>query len=280
MENTKEKKVRKQRKLKPKPEVTTVETKPEVKPEVTLIDKAINIKGKQYVLVSDRILYFNENYTNGCINTEMITNPENPNIIIKATVMPDIKNPLRTFTGYSQATIGDGYINKTSALENAETSAVGRALGLMGIGVIESIASADEMNKALNSNGTKTQQAKPEAKPDEEVNPDKVREYADLLQKATTMQELVGLVKQIPTIYQNEKFIKFVKEQRDRINKKDDAINNAVVTRFDDFSNRVKSCKSDIDLFEMETELEAGGYTDEEIKAGKELIAKKSKTLP
>ena len=39
-------------------------------------------------------------------------------------------------------------VNKTAALENASTSAVGRALGYMGIGVIESIASADEMAKA------------------------------------------------------------------------------------------------------------------------------------
>ena len=39
-------------------------------------------------------------------------------------------------------------MNKTAALENCETSAVGRALGFMGIGVIESIASADEVNKA------------------------------------------------------------------------------------------------------------------------------------
>ena len=34
-------------------------------------------------------------------------------------------------------------------LENAETSAVGRALGFLGIGSVESIASADEVNKAI-----------------------------------------------------------------------------------------------------------------------------------
>jgi len=111
-----------------------------------LNEKAISIKGKQYVLVSDRVIYFNENYPEGSIQTELISAPESDKIIIKAEVSPDGK---RTFTGYSQAIVGDGYINKTSALENAETSAVGRALGFMGIGVIESIASADEMNKAI-----------------------------------------------------------------------------------------------------------------------------------
>ena len=35
----------------------------------SLKDKAIDIKGKKYVLVSDRVLYFNENYPNGCIQT-------------------------------------------------------------------------------------------------------------------------------------------------------------------------------------------------------------------
>lgn len=114
---------------------------------MTLKDKAISIKGKDYVLVSDRVIFFNENYPEGSITTELITQPESDRIVVKATVSPDGK---RFFTGYSQATIGDGYINKTSALENAETSSVGRALGFMGIGVIESIASADEMNKAMN----------------------------------------------------------------------------------------------------------------------------------
>ena len=119
-----------------------------------LKDKAIDIKGRKYVLVSDRVLHFNEIYKEGCITTQLVSPPESEHIIIKAVIYPEGLNG-RYFTGYSQATIGDGYINKTSALENAETSAVGRALGMMGIGVLESIASADEMAKATGSQGQK-----------------------------------------------------------------------------------------------------------------------------
>jgi len=113
--------------------------------EKSLKNKAIKIKGKDYVLVSDRVTYFNETYPEGSITTELVSEPSSDYIIVKATVSPDGK---RNFTGFSQAVIGDGMVNKTAALENAETSAVGRALGFMGIGVIESIASADEMTKA------------------------------------------------------------------------------------------------------------------------------------
>ena len=114
----------------------------------SLTNKAIDIKGKKYVLVSDRVQYFNENYPNGSIITNLVSEPTSEMIIIQAIVRPDIKESMRQFTAYSQAVIGDGMVNKTAALENAETSAVGRALGFMGIGVIESIASADEMHKA------------------------------------------------------------------------------------------------------------------------------------
>jgi len=113
-----------------------------------LRDKAIDIKGSQYVLVSDRIIYFNENYPNGSIVTDLISDPLSDVVIVKATVFPDMANPARTFTGYSQAVKGAGFINKTAALENAETSAVGRALAMLGIGVIDSVASVDEINKA------------------------------------------------------------------------------------------------------------------------------------
>jgi len=119
-----------------------------------LKDKAIDIKGKKYVLVSDRVLYFNEHYPNWSIQTtrESVGDME----VVKAFVVPDMEQPNRMFTWYSQAKRGDGFINKTSALENAETSAVGRALAFMWIGVIDSIASADEVNKAeAASKGTK-----------------------------------------------------------------------------------------------------------------------------
>ena len=106
----------------------------------------VDIKGSQYVLVKDRINYFNETFTNGAISTE--ASRDGNQWCVKATVTPDVSTPTRIFTGYSQAVEGQGMVNKTAALENAETSAVGRALAMMGIGVIDSIASADEMHKA------------------------------------------------------------------------------------------------------------------------------------
>lgn len=116
-----------------------------------LQDLAINIKGKKYVLVSDRVVYFNNEYPNGSIETtyKLVDNM----FIASATVTPDIDKPTRKFTGHSQAIIGDGMVNKTAALENAETSSCGRALAMMGIGVIDSIASVDEINKATGSTG-------------------------------------------------------------------------------------------------------------------------------
>lgn len=124
----------------------------------SLEDKAIDIKGKKYVLVSDRIIYFNETYPDGSITTELVSDPESDSVIVKATIYPvdkhiDSAGNDRRFTGYSQAIKGDGFINKTAALENAETSAVGRALAMMGIGVIDSVASVDEINKAQGSTG-------------------------------------------------------------------------------------------------------------------------------
>jgi hypothetical protein len=122
-----------------------------------LIKKAIDIKGKKYVLVSDRINYFSENYPNGSIQTKLVSDPGAEMVVIKARVTPNHELPMRYFTGYSQAKWGEGYINKTSALENAETSAVGRALAFMGIGVIDSVASVDEIKKTSYYEGSSAQ---------------------------------------------------------------------------------------------------------------------------
>jgi len=132
-----------------KTSTSNVEQKPDLVKE--LINKAIDIKGKKYVQVSDRVMYFNEVYKNGNIETKLLSEIDNNRVVIKAYVTPDVANPARVFTAYSQEVVGDGMVNKTSALENAETSAVGRALGFMGIGIIEGIASADEVHKAQNN---------------------------------------------------------------------------------------------------------------------------------
>jgi hypothetical protein len=111
-----------------------------------LKEKAIDFKGKLYVQVADRVKYFNDTYKSGSITTKIIHNDEK-SIIIKATVSP---TDGVFFTGIAEEIRGEGYINKTSAVENCETSAVGRALAFMGIGVIDSIASKDEITIAQN----------------------------------------------------------------------------------------------------------------------------------
>ena len=112
----------------------------------SLADKAIKIKGKDYVQVADRIKYFNDEYPAGAIITEILSSLDSDTFVVKASVYPQESD--RRFTGHSQAKIGQGMVNTTAALENAETSAVGRALAMMGIGVIEGVASVDEIHKA------------------------------------------------------------------------------------------------------------------------------------
>ena len=107
--------------------------------------KTINIKGKEYVPVVERVKAFHEesnlsNFTRS-ITTEIISNNENT-VTVKATVILGD----HTYTGHSQASWTEGMM-KSVALEVAETSAVGRALGFAGIGIDTGIASADEMRK-------------------------------------------------------------------------------------------------------------------------------------
>ena len=110
--------------------------------------KTIDIHGKPYVMVKDRVIHFNKEYQNGCIKTKKLPGSDNI-VIFEATVIPDVGNPERYFKGHAEEEIGSSQINKTSALENCETSAVGRALAMMGIGADESFASADEVANAV-----------------------------------------------------------------------------------------------------------------------------------
>jgi hypothetical protein len=109
---------------------------------------SIKIHGKDYVLVNERVQEFHKLYPSGSIRTDLIEFSDE-RFIVKAEVCPDVNDRMRIFTGYAYEMVGSSQINKTSALENAETSAVGRALGILGIGIDGSIASADEVQNAV-----------------------------------------------------------------------------------------------------------------------------------
>ena len=108
---------------------------------------SIKIHGKDYVLVNERVQEFHRLYPNGSIRTDLIEFGDR--FIVKAEVCPDVSDRMRIFTGLAYEMVGSSQINKTSALENCETSAVGRALGFLNIGIDGSIASADEVENAI-----------------------------------------------------------------------------------------------------------------------------------
>lgn len=108
--------------------------------------KTVNIKGKEYVEVSERVIHLRENFEYHKIITEMISN-ENGLCIFKAMILNGDNEIVSTGHAYEKE--GAGYINKTSYIENCETSAIGRALGFLGIGIEGSIASANEVKNAI-----------------------------------------------------------------------------------------------------------------------------------
>lgn len=106
--------------------------------------KTINIKGKEYVPVSERVLAIHGDLsdTGFSIETELIVHAL-PAIVFKATVTIGEN----VFTGHSGANPAKA-IEKQSPYEVAETSAIGRALGFAGYGIETGIASAEEIIKS------------------------------------------------------------------------------------------------------------------------------------
>lgn len=110
--------------------------------------KTVKIKGKDYVMVKDRINFLSETSDYEIDSDyELIESEKGKMFIVKATLTIYTEKGKREYVGLAQEIVGQGNINLTSSLENAQTSAVGRACAMAGIGVIESIASADEMTK-------------------------------------------------------------------------------------------------------------------------------------
>ena len=103
--------------------------------------KTTNIRGKQYVEVNERIKFFRqeEKYDLWSIRTDFPL-IDSEQCLCKCTI---------TALSHAHEERGSSNINKTSYVENCETSAVGRALAMLGIGIDTSIASANEVTEAI-----------------------------------------------------------------------------------------------------------------------------------
>lgn len=121
-----------------------------------------NIKGRQYIDVAQRIQGFWELYPQGRIVTEMVAD-DGKRCVFKAEAYDMAEGGAGLLaTGHAYEVNSGRGVNATSYIENCETSAVGRALGMLGIGSTDSIASADEV---MNAQQRQAQAAKTAQKP-------------------------------------------------------------------------------------------------------------------
>ena len=148
--------------------------------------RTTDIKGKDYAEVNQRIKAFRQVYPTGRITTSMLDNA-NGICIFYAQVgyYADNGEFKELGTGTAREKQDSSFINKTSYIENCETSAVGRALGMAGFGIDTSVASYEEVQNAINNQDKDEPQSEAKATP----------KQIEVLKKVYTGDNLVKLLK-------------------------------------------------------------------------------------
>lgn len=113
--------------------------------------KMLDMRGKDYAMVPERVTAFRKLYPEGFISTEIIANDGTTVLMqAKAGYYRENGEAVILGTGFAQEVRGKGMVNGTSHIENCETSAVGRALGFLGLGLNGGgICSAEELANAV-----------------------------------------------------------------------------------------------------------------------------------
>ena len=112
----------------------------------------VSIKGKQYAIVVERHKHLLQRFPEARFNEEILHH-DNDRVIVKVELY--IGDTIYS-VGHAEEFRNSSYINKTSALENASTSALGRCLAAFGFSGSE-FASAEELVNALNNQGNNKQ---------------------------------------------------------------------------------------------------------------------------
>lgn len=130
--------------------------------------KTTNIKGKEYVTVNERVKFFRSEYPKYSMTSELLHLDEN-SCVVKCVITDE--NGFVLASGFAQEDRSSSMVNRTSYVENAETSAWGRALANLGIGIDTSIASAQEVQIAIGKQDAPAPKAK--------ASPDKALPFSD-----------------------------------------------------------------------------------------------------
>ena len=112
----------------------------------------VSIKGKQYAIVVERHKHLLQRFPEARFNEEILHH-DNDRVIVKVELY--VGDTIYS-VGHAEEFRNSSYINKTSALENASTSALGRCLAAFGLSGSE-FASAEELVNALNNQGNNKQ---------------------------------------------------------------------------------------------------------------------------
>ena len=159
--------------------------------------RTTNVSGKEYAEVNQRIKAFRMVYPQGFIETQIMSHGEG--VVIFRSVVGYYEAGQRIVIGVGTAyeRENSSFINKTSYIENCETSAVGRALGMAGFGIDTSVCSAEELQNAK-MNQEKRPEPKAKAEPAKKTTEQMAKEM-NLPELPTDRQELYGLLQDLGT---------------------------------------------------------------------------------
>ena len=169
----------------------------------------VNIKGKKYSTVNERHKHLLQYFPEARFNEEILFHDADRVIVKTELYIGDVIYSVGTAEEFRNSS----FINKTSALENCSSSALGRCLAAFGLSGSE-YASAEELVNALNNQNTKTQSTT------------KKVSIVDEIKKQTTETKLTALYSNWKNNNNSDNKIEKLFEQQQQLIKKNGGQNN------------------------------------------------------